>query len=177
MHLWEPGKGYASLWVQQDSNPWRAFSGYCRETMERESSHIDECHNGGTEAIRQDLTPTKVFSKKRVTAGAHLAGALHTSPQVSMVQWKCNDVPNETEYDPTATESGRPVSREAGNTPHDFPKSAGTGWQVTLAAELAGVCRQACEESRKELEAHAQSLAEGIQADSDSECTRKGSTD
>ncbi len=100
----------------------------------------------------QDLTPTKVYSKKRVTAGAQLAGALHASPQASMALRKCNDVPNQTECD--ATMPGVPVSGVAGTTPYDFLQCCTVGQQVMLAAELAFVCRQACEESKKELEGH-----------------------
>ncbi len=76
---------------------------------------------------------------------------------------KCTDVPNETEW--VATMPGIPVSGEDGTTVYCFPQSTGIGRQVALAAELAGVCRQACQESRQELEAHAQNLAQASQCD------------
>ncbi len=55
--------------------------------MEGEERDADDLREqGGGE---QYLTPTKSFSKKRVTAGAAVVGAVHASPEASMGRRKC----------------------------------------------------------------------------------------
>ena len=53
-----------------------------RDTMDRAERDTDDLSSGG--AGVQYLTPTKAFSKKRVTAGAAVVGAVHSSLEASM---------------------------------------------------------------------------------------------
>ena len=58
--------------------------------MDRAERDTDDLSSGG--AGVQYLTPTKAFSKKRVTAGAAVVGAVHSSPEASMGRCKGDEI-------------------------------------------------------------------------------------
>ncbi len=75
---------FAPHWA--DLNLQGAGAGRIFRAMEREAagSHTSVTAEGASEY----LTPTKSFSKKRVTAGAEIVGAVHCSPEANLTRAK-----------------------------------------------------------------------------------------
>ncbi len=123
--------------------------------MDRAERDTDDLCSGGAGA--QYLTPTKAFSKKRMTAGAAVVGAVHSSPEASMGHskgevicdgWTQEQVSNVEVQESIGSRHSHCLDRESMTTPLECTRPH----QVSAVAELAAFCKQACEETKMEMQ-------------------------
>jgi len=143
----------ACLWA--DLNSRAPAAGSHSSVMQKEAAGSRQ--SGHTEGDSQYLTPTKSFSKKRVTACAEIVGAVHCSPEASLARGKGTLQAESVTVEGAVTcESssdclrGDSISAQAVAGDRSGADGCEESSQLGMVAELAEVCRRACEESKFE---------------------------